>query len=666
MPSSETHSAAEPTARFDWPRIESALDGLAALAERAADESAFAEALLSRIVGATPATSAGLWLVDRDECRLVAASEANFESRFKRGDETAPHAEVISAAASERGIRLVLPDTSAADGSTVNPTDAMLALVPLTGEDITPRVLELLAPPAADAEQRARWHEVLRSFGEVADGYYRRQELSRLRQSTTQAARLDHFAREVHASINPRRVAMAVANEGRLVLGCDRLTVADGTSGRVLAVSGLDSFSVRSDVVSRLKRLARAVASGPGRFSARSSDGFAARTGDDVLSTAWERYRQVSPTEELAAVAVPSPEKSKRPVAVLIAERFGIEDRAATSISPERLDVLVPHTSLAFSNCREAGNGPAVRFVRTLSRALSLGRLPATLLAVACIVALAGAMIFIKVDHTVRSRGELTPTLSRNIFAPRDAIIREVAVQYGSDVAQGEVLVQLDSPELELERQRISGELQSSLERLASVRALRAAGTSGSERAVEAGRLAAEEAELVEKITGLREQSAILESELEGLRVTGPIAGTVLTWDLDDLRPGRPVARGQRLMTVASPQSEWELELHVPDDRVGDILRAASREQEPLSIRYLLATEPQTTYDAVLRDIALSSEPYEDEPSAVLMTAALVGAERPPLRPGATVVARIDCGREPLWYVWFGDLIDTIRTRLLF
>ena len=35
-------------------------------------------------------------------------------------------------------------------------------------------------------------------------------------------------------------------------------------------------------------------------------------------------------------------------------------------------------------------------------------------------------------------------------------------------------------------------------------------------------------------------------------------------------------------------------------------------------------------------------------------------------RPGATAIPRIRCGAQPLGYVWLHDLIDAIRTRLLF
>jgi hypothetical protein len=37
---------------------------------------------------------------------------------------------------------------------------------------------------------------------------------------------LEAFARDIHASLDPTRVAFQVANEGRRIIGCDRLSVA--------------------------------------------------------------------------------------------------------------------------------------------------------------------------------------------------------------------------------------------------------------------------------------------------------------------------------------------------------------------------------------------------------------------------------------------------------
>ena len=55
-----------------------------------------------------------------------------------------------------------------------------------------------------------------------------------------------------------------------------------------------------------------------------------------------------------------------------------------------------------------------------------------------------------------------------------------------------------------------------------------------------------------------------------------PAAGTVITWDLEARLKERPVARGQELMRVGDLGGQWQLELHMPEDRLGPWPRAST------------------------------------------------------------------------------------------
>ncbi len=59
-----------------------------------------------------------------------------------------------------------------------------------------------------------------------------------------------------------RQSAYAIVNEGRRLIGCDRVTLAvkDGGKLRVVAVSGLDTIDRRATEVRHLGKLAQAVA----------------------------------------------------------------------------------------------------------------------------------------------------------------------------------------------------------------------------------------------------------------------------------------------------------------------------------------------------------------------------------------------------------------------
>ena len=75
----------------------------------------------------------------------------------------------------------------------------------------------------------------------------------------------------------------------------------------------------------------------------------------------------------------------------------------------------------------------------------------------------------------------------------------------------------------------------------------------------------------------------------------------MVTWDIENRLKRRPVQKGMLLLRVANPDGEWQLELHMAEDRMGHIAKAQQKFQaekehgEELPVTYILATEPGTT-----------------------------------------------------------------------
>src|SRR5260370_17153067 len=73
--------------------------------------------------------------------------------------------------------------------------------------------------------------------------------------------KLESFPRQIHGSLNPMEVGYQVANEGRRLIDCDRVSVAQrrGKHAHVEAISGADIAEKRSNLVRYMATLFHAV-----------------------------------------------------------------------------------------------------------------------------------------------------------------------------------------------------------------------------------------------------------------------------------------------------------------------------------------------------------------------------------------------------------------------
>ncbi|MGC1275630.1 MAG: HlyD family efflux transporter periplasmic adaptor subunit [Planctomycetaceae bacterium] len=530
------------------------------------------------------------------------------------------------------------------------------------------RAIELVAS-AATVEQDGRLLvEIARSFAEIGSEYFRSREIEALRSLVERSRRLEAFTRAVYRPVELGPTSFAIANDGRTAMGCDRLTVTAAQGGRALAVSGVEFPDRRSDAVRHLERLAGAVIAAGGRYwrfrgEQIESDGGAPPVG---LTAAWREYSDLAPGVSADIVVLMDAGDDPGmpyPVGTLIAEWFGDVGHA----TPDRVMPVAIHAEQALRNSLEATPGPIEAGFRRLAAPLRRRHRPKSLIVGVVLLAAILALTFVSADFTVIARGRLMPVRTRDVFAPSDGVVRSLAVRHGDAVGREDELLTLVDPLLDLEQERIVGELATAHQRLLSVQAERAtSGRVARDRAAGSGQLAADEKELTEQVSSLERQLEILKRQRNQLSVRSPIDGVVLTWGADERLADRPVRRGQRLLTVVDLEDDWRLELFVPDRNVGHLFAARHAIGPDLAIDYLLATEPQTTYHATLERVALSTEPDDDGQASLRVSSRLARSEVPVPRPGATVVANIQCGRRAIGYVWFHEIYEAFLTHVLF
>jgi multidrug efflux pump subunit AcrA (membrane-fusion protein) len=289
------------------------------------------------------------------------------------------------------------------------------------------------------------------------------------------------------------------------------------------------------------------------------------------------------------------------------------------------------------------------------------------LIATFVLAAALSALFFIPAEVRIYAPGELQPVTRRDVFAPRDGVVTAIFVDSGKAVAAGTPLIEMRSPELDLEIQRVAGELETVRKRLAAAQSERLQTRPGdAEAKLRQRRLTAEEEQLQQQVRDLSDRQKLLDEQRKELIVHSPIAGEVVTWNVAQQLAARPLRRGDSLLTVADVAGEWQLELKVPSRRAGRLLAARQKETTPQKVSFVLATSPGHALEGELKEVASRLEFDESGESYLKATVAVAqdNVENP--APGATSLAKINCGRGTLAEAWFHDLIDTVRLWLPF
>ena len=278
--------------------------------------------------------------------------------------------------------------------------------------------------------------------------------------------------------------------------------------------------------------------------------------------------------------------------------------------------------------------------------------------------AMALVLTFAKTDFRMMAHGRLQPLVREWVFAPSDGVVEDLAVDHGQLVSQGSRLLTLRSTELDLEIQRVEGQLDSARQESAlldTARLQQAAENSSAN--VEASDLMSQQLTVTERIRNLDSQLRILRAKQAALVVASPIEGTVLNWKPAEYLRLRPVERGTALLEIGDLNGEWIVELDVNDRRGGHVLKALETQPDDVAVSFVVATNPEQRYAGKIVRTAETTHLDENGESAVRMEVAIDKSKVTELRHGAAIIAKIDCGRRSLGYVWCHELLEELERR---
>jgi multidrug efflux pump subunit AcrA (membrane-fusion protein) len=645
----------------DWVEFESLLSELARLAKSEMSFQRVAQSLLDQTVHLLAAVGGAVWLGQwpaplRLECELNSQS-------LERDPELNFHEQLLEQARREGDTLVVPPGGTTIDSRILpNPTDYTLLIGPLKVDQDVVGLIELIQRPTASAAAIRGNRRLLALVCELAADHLRRHELRQLRDQRLQTQQFEAFLARIHGSLDLPAVAFEVANVGRQLIDCDRVTVAirKGHAFRLLAVSGVDSINRRSNAVRRLEDLASRVA------RAGETVWYQGDEDEPLAPQILEALRLYADEAHPRAIGLipltdskTSPRGARPPVfGVLIVEHFqSVFDELARG----RAIRVAENSSSSLLNALRHEALPTLPFVRYFRQPLgqpSVRR--STLVIVLAAAALAISSLFIPMDFNVHAQGELQPRQLQHVFAPFEAQVAAIRVKHGEMVKANDLLLELRSPDLELESQRIQGEFDVTQRRILNIESsLLEDDRSKDEDTLRLNQLAGEREELMQLLASQQEQLDLLSLERKKLAVLSPIDGQVLTWDLEQTLADRPVQRGQLLLSVANVHGPWVAELEIPDDQVGHVL--SSREaQESMNASFQLATKRGVDYRGVIHRLAARTEPTDDDRAVVHAMMEVDEAAIGELRPGATIYAKIHCGRRSVAFVLFHGAVEAV------
>jgi multidrug efflux pump subunit AcrA (membrane-fusion protein) len=707
---SESPSPDEEAIRRARLEIQSLVQEVVSLSKSDIDPTQFYAALLEKSISALAAIGGVVWTLEEGAgFKLEYQVNLKQTGLLESPEAMNQHGRLLGQIAKRGEPALVAPHSGAGVGDddqlAANPTEFLLVVAPIVSDRGVDGLVEIFQRTGARPNTQRGYLRFLMQICELAGEYLKTRRLRDFGAKQTLWQQLESFTSLVHERLDSRNTAFTIANEGRRLIGCDRVTVVlkKGPKHVVEAISGQDTFDKRSNVVRMLRDLSAVVV----------------KSGEDLwyngdttnLSPQVERavnaYVDESHTKQLAVLplreADPHSDDPNRPkkrvnmLGAIVIEQL-VDSRAPEGLL-ERVDVVRRHSSTALTNSQAHEGLFLLPLWRTIgrSRALVTARnLPKTILACIFLVGAALAMWLVPWDFTVVADGKLLPETRAYVFAANDGIVTEVPVEDGDKVTKGQVVARQKSRDIEGEIIRIRGDLLATSTQIANIEVQLRTPERGQPRQVSNIELAGQRSRLEAQRRSLLKQLEILEQKDADLEIASPIDGKVVTWKVRELIENRPVKTGTRLMEIADPEKDWELEIDVPESKVGHVIRYLQELQESdptaqLDVEFMLATNTGIDLRGRVTHIDVSAEITGEKGNMVRMdvafpqtellkltvpagTASAAGGDaeqrlaelKKNLKVGADVKAKIHCGRAAVGYVLFHDLWEFIQSRILF
>src|SRR5437764_2767853 len=308
MASGQTQVSAE-TIEKTKQQIRGLVSEIAQLSKSDLGPEEFYSGFLQRVVQALAAVGGAVWILGEGRKPQLSYQINISEKLLDRETEDADkHFKLLDYVVQVNQGQLVPPLSGFQDERMgANPTRQLLVVHPMGHDNQVEGLLEIFQRADTQPATQRGYLQFVKQMCELAAEWFKNRKLRDLGDRSSLWAQADQFSRQVHESLDVRETCYTIVNEGRRLLGCDRVTVAILKHGscQVEAVSGHDTIYSRSHHVTILGKLAsRVVKSGEPLWYGGSTEDLPPQ-----IEEAIEDYVDQSYTKSMAVIPLREPKQ---------------------------------------------------------------------------------------------------------------------------------------------------------------------------------------------------------------------------------------------------------------------------------------------------------------------------------------------------------------------
>ena len=648
---------------------------MTAMSQADITQSAFLEGFLRRIIHALAAAGGAIWLNDSSSPQRYLACQIDLPPACHPPHPAAlSHERLLDQVARGKVGKLIAPQTVKENSSQPgNPTEFLVVAVPLQIDRSPVGLVEIFQRPGTPRSTQTGYLNFVSQVSELVSHFLRNQKLRSLSEEQAFWQRLEQFVETIHRDLDLERTLYQIANEGRHLLKCDRVSLAlqQGKKCQVRTVSGLDSIERRAEQVKRLGELATStLQSGEPLWYEGEANALPPQLRhalEGYLASAHPRWLAILPLQETSGATdqKASGAKGGRTIGALIIEQ--LTENQVDPKTRERIELILPPSQSALSNAlRHHGLFllPVWQKLGKLRDRFRGERRKGTL---TCLGAACGLLMLLTLfpyPLKVRCSGQLVPESQHQVFAQVDGILQEIQIDEENlqFVQAGKVLARMTNNDLMVEIQNLQGQINQVREQRRKLeRAMHERLSAVDDIMMEGERIKAEQAEI-----SLNRELDLKLEQARKLDIVCPADGQIVNWKVRQQLLGRPVKKGQALMTIVDPQTTWQVELEIPERRMGHLMSQLQQNEEKPIVEFNLASLPGSEFQGRLISVDMKLDVYSDNGNSALAWVEFDSTQVPPgiLKSGTRATARIRCGSGSLGYVWFHEFFETVQATL--